>query len=295
MRVVAVKSEGPRYKGVVERFFGRINEDLLADNPGRTLPPSMKVEDYDPQRNAVIRLTDLEHALCKWIVEDFGKAVHAGIGMPPLQKWREGVAQHEPRLPTVAEDLDVLLSTREERTVDRRGIEFYHIHYNSEALAALRRRLPAGGRVSFAYDPTDMSRIHVLDQGTKRHLEVPAVDPTGYTQGLSLWCHRVISRYARQKGEGQVDIVSLARSKEAIRSLLLDRGNRPRSAVSGARLAHYLEGGGMGAGKPNSVEPSRLLMAESRPPTPLTPVNTPEDEDEWTASFAPLAQVRRGL
>lgn len=54
-------------------------------------------------------------------------------------------------------------------------------------------------------------------------------------------------------------IVALASSKEAIRPLLLDGGRPPRSAVSGARLAHYLEGGGLVRAKPTAVDLGRAV------------------------------------
>jgi putative transposase len=100
------------------------------------------------------------------------------------------------------------------RKVTRRGVEFEDLLYNSSELARLRSSVQSTQKATVKYDPTDLSRIYVLDPTTHQFLEVPALS-LEYTKGLTLWQHQVVKQLARQEAS-TVDIVALSLAKEKI-------------------------------------------------------------------------------
>ena len=57
--------------------------------------------------------------------------------------WLCGIQSYPIYLPSSDDTLKVLLGDIEERTISRKGIEFYYLFYNSERLQALRARYEA--------------------------------------------------------------------------------------------------------------------------------------------------------
>jgi putative transposase len=49
-------------------------------------------------------------------------------------------------------------------------------------------------RVKIKYNPSDLSQIHVYDPDERLYIPVPALAQE-YTQGLSLWKHKVIRNF----------------------------------------------------------------------------------------------------
>ena len=75
------------------------------------------------------------------------------------------------------------------------------------------------------YHPNNLSRIHVYDPFAEVYLEVPALAQV-YTQGLSLWKHRVIRRFVLEQQE-QVNIVALGQAKRQIQQIVQESKERP--------------------------------------------------------------------
>ncbi len=70
-------------------------------------------------------------------------------------------------------------------------------------------------------------------------MRVPAVDQE-YANGLSLWQHKVIRRYAQRLLHARTDIVALARAKAEIRALVERDFNR-KSTRGRKRHARFME------------------------------------------------------
>ena len=62
------------------------------------------------------------------------------------------------------------------------------------------------------YHAGDLSRIWVLDTKEERYIEVEAVNRT-YTDGLSLWKHRVIRAYVREEMKKEVNQEALGEAR----------------------------------------------------------------------------------
>ena len=115
-----------------------------------------------------------------------------------------------PRLPPNRDELRIFLGRVDQRVIHRYGIEFERLRYNCQDLAILRARLK-GETVKIKYHPGDLSHLYVFDPFEKRYIETPALDQE-YTQGLSLWKHKVILNFVRQE-RYEVDPAALGRAR----------------------------------------------------------------------------------
>lgn len=231
----------PRFKGAVERHFKTINEAFLAGTKGRTFSNLFDKGDYDPKKNAVVPVTLLTEALCKWLIDVYARDYHRGIDDVPAERWKRCDAQLPARLPTSKQDLNVLLGMSEQRTIQQYGIELESLRYNSNELGALRAReyRNRNPTVSVKLDPTDISSIHVLDPQTKKYFKVPACYQS-YTQGLGLWQHKIIKRYARKAVGDSKNEYALARAREDIRKMVLTYWEHVSATGGRQRAAKYL-------------------------------------------------------
>ncbi len=232
--------KSPWLKGSIERFFKTSNMDLFHATPGTSFSNFLVRGDYDPAKHACVTLDGLWYLLHKWIVDVYTREGHRGIGGVPAKLWERALGQDfVPRLPASRKELAVLLSRVDSRVIQSRGIEFENLWYQDPRLSKLRHRLNSHQPhipVQFKYNPGDLSRIWVLDSDKKCYLEVWA-DDQAYTQGLSLWKHRVIKRYLREEMKRDIDRETLILAKEELHRAIYEEfrlvnklGGRKKSA-----------------------------------------------------------------
>jgi putative transposase len=160
-------------------------------------------------------------------------------------------------VPANPDDLLILLGRTAYRSLHHYGIELESLRYNDASLALLRTRLeaekrkrslddngrqPKSGEVKIKYHPNDLSRIHVYDPFEGTYLEVPALAQT-YTQGLSLWKHRVIRRFVLEQQE-QVNIIALGEAKRQIQQIVQESKERPGLRTR-AKIGRWQQAGGL--------------------------------------------------
>lgn len=277
----------PWQKGTVERHFGSVNRQLLGGQPGRTFPAYIRPEEYDPRKNAVITLSELEELLCLWITDIYSTSFHEGIRMQPLKRWNDGIQRWKPRLIGDRDDIDLMLACSDERVIGDRGIEFFHLRYRSDALQNLRRRLPKGRKVEFRYDPTNLLEIHVQDPDTKDFFPVPlSPEQQSYAADLGLWPHKAIVRHALAVEKGRIDIAKLARAKERLIAKVLEVQEQRGRTGAKMRAARFAESIGRKAMMSGGAE-AEVKGAAPPPPQPFDmPMLPPSDEDDgWEVHF----------
>jgi putative transposase len=278
------KVKTPWHKGAVERFFGEVNRKALGAAHGKAFASIIERGDYDPKKNAVMTLTTLEKAICKWIVDVHGASVHSGITDVPLARWNENAEDAFRRLPANQDDLNVLISLMDRRVASRIGIELHYLHFNSEELSQLRSRLPkrrTPTKLDIKIDPTDLAQIHVRDPATLRYFSVPCVDQD-YARGLGLWQHKVIVRHARRIAHGKVDQATLVQAKEDIHRMITEAMGSVRKIGPRIKAARFLESGGQPGGLGAGPQPP-----PSPPPIRPIPIDLGFDEDDgdWSVEF----------
>lgn len=280
----------PWYKGKLERFQGTMNHDLVHGNPGTTFSNILERDEYDPTRHAVVMLSTFRQMLHKWVIDVYLQTPHRGIKDTPAHRWHTDMNALPPPLPPTARDLDLVLGMMAQRVVFHYGIELEGLRYNGPELGELRRRLGAGMKVELTFDPGDLGHINVLDPEKGAYIPVLAIDQA-YAQGISLWQHKVIRRYAQRQLNARTDIVALAQAKAEIRALVERDFNR-KSTHGRKRHARFLEDH---TGKPApaiSVQPTSEVnacraicivedaLAEAKPDLPPEPMHVATFSDD---------------
>lgn len=234
----------PYYKGSIERFLKTLNYQFSLAIPGRSFAKYFQRQDYDPLKDAVVSLQELNRLLHKWIIDVYAKSLHRGINAQPYQRWIESAAKNQPRLPPNHDRFDVCFRRSIERTLFHYGIELNNIRYNDTSLQLLRMKHGEKFTAQIRYDVNDVSYIHVLDPSDNNPLLVPAVNQD-YTKGLSLVQHKMICAHVRDTNEGIIDDVSIARAKAEIRNLIKEfsssRSLRKRTLAAKIRTNNKTE------------------------------------------------------
>ncbi len=239
----------PWYKSAVERTFGSYNTQLLTGQPGTLFQEFTNQYDYDPRKNAVVSLSALQEMIHIFIIDIHNQSSHPQFKCSRSEVWTRGIAEFPIKLPLSNQDLRVLVGATDKRIISRRGIEFTGLYYNSPELARLRSTYEKedlrrrGGKqqrekVTIKYDPTDLSKIYVFNPTNHQFIVVPAVNQE-YTQGLTLWQHRVIKNLAAIEAD-KVDIVALALAKQKIQEIVESEWQKSHKGKTRKSMARWL-------------------------------------------------------
>ncbi|HEY9769451.1 MAG TPA: hypothetical protein V6C71_13310 [Coleofasciculaceae cyanobacterium] len=261
----------PWYKATVERYFGSIQKQLSGKIPG-SCAKFLENNDYDAKKQAVVTLQELQEIIHIFLIDIHNQSSHTKLKSTRASVWLCGVQSYPISLPSSDDTLKVLLGDIEERTISRKGIEFYYLFYNSDRLQTLRDRYQANDfrrsnktrskeKTKFKYNRNDISVIHVFDPQSRKYIAVPAINQN-YTQNLSLVQHRIIYRYALNHGlieEGKnVDVVALALAKQQIQDIVSDAIKKTKAAKASKQVIRYL---GTGTGEEVIVAQERSIKA----------------------------------
>src|SRR6267378_2294114 len=139
----------PQGRGKVERLFGTLNTECLAELPGY-------LSQGQPATPPRLSLPELDAAIGEYFLGIHNNRPHRETGIAPLQAWRgQGWL---PRMPDSLEDLDLLLlMVAKSRMVRRDGVHFQGLRYLDPTLAAY-----VGEPVTIRYDPRDLAEIRVF-------------------------------------------------------------------------------------------------------------------------------------
>ena len=251
----------PHFKAAVERMFGTLNTGLLHTLPGTTFANPPQRGDYDSVKHACLTLGDLDQVLHLFLLDIYAENFHQGLQDIPARRWEKATqAGFFPRVPTSVTDLHIFLGRVAYRTVQPYGIELHTLRYNSAELIPLRTRLKKqpDKRAKVKYDPADLSRIYVLDADQETYLEVPAL-AQAYTQGLSLWKHRVIRNFVLSQ-QKTVDIAALGQAQRQIQEIVEQSLERKQLATR-SKMARWQY-------PPKQAEPDTQPVIIDQPPDP---------------------------
>ena len=290
VRLVHSPVQTPQFKAGIERLFGTMNTRLFHTLPGTTFGSVVQRGDYDSLEQACISLRELQQLVTIFVVDIYAEQFHRGLNGVPARCWEQAVhAGFVPRVPARADEVLVLLGRSVERVIQAYGVEFESLRYNCAALAPLRQRL-AGKPVKVKYHPADLSRVYVYDPFEQQYLPIPAL-AEAYTQGLSLWKHRVIRRTVLDEQQS-VDLAALGQAKRKLQEI-----------VAGARTQKRLRTRAAKARWEGEVPSQSDIRSADSPPlasAPLVgpPVFLPElvndrTPDEWSITYPTLLSRRR--
>ncbi|KHT45901.1 Mu transposase C-terminal domain-containing protein [Vibrio sinaloensis] len=191
----------PWRKSGIEKLFDQMNKGLVNALPGKTFTNPTQLQDYNPKKDAVVRVSIFLELLHKWIVDYYHMAPDSRERDIPYHKWNQSEWTPSYYSGAEKEQLRVELGLLRHRTIGVAGIRLHNLRYQSSELIEYRKYWASNnGKKLFVKtktDPSDISSIHVYLESEKRYIKVPAVDNSGYTKGLSLFEHERIQKVRR--------------------------------------------------------------------------------------------------
>jgi putative transposase len=230
----------PWHKGVIERYFRTLNTRLVDSKPGSIFTKILNRFDqtkagYNPQKDAVLDLNDFLETLHMWIIDDYHQNFHDNLMDVPQEVWKAATEEYTLIQVPSKNDLHVVLGKTYRRKIQRNGIQFKKLLYNDKKLVMLREKFE-GQKVKFKLNPADISVIYIHDEALNIFHPVPCTEPE-YTQGLSLWQHKVVMRRAREKYH-KVDRLALAKTRREI-DQIVERAWGKSMVTARASMAHW--------------------------------------------------------
>ena len=225
----------PWYKARIESHFNVINQELLDNIPGKTFRNIIAKGDYDPSKNAVISFSKFIEIFHIWVVDIYQQTPRADNKLIPDTWWRESAEKYPP-IPYSSEKLDIIISISEERKLQRYGLKFDSIIYDSRELFDYRCR-KGFIEVKLKYNPDDLGKIYVLDEDKQEFFDVFAQN-FEYANRLSKYQHKVIKKYIRDKLNDDVNTENLARAKQEIQNII-NSEIKSKKAKSRSRASRF--------------------------------------------------------
>ena len=208
----------PTEKSCIENFNGRMDGDFFRLQPGYAGAKGDRDALNEGSASANISTDDFVRRLMRWAYDDYCNTPGED-GFTPRQRWHSQMRLVEPRFPVDIYRLKIAPTLRHSVAFRPVGIRFAGLIYQSDRLVKLRRNIGATAKVEFRYDPRDMSRIYVLDPFERQLFIVPSAHPE-YTQGLTLYQHRLIRKMARLRKKFNPSIPELLKIREDLRILV---------------------------------------------------------------------------
>lgn len=231
----------PRYGAHIESMMGTVSEGLKTLKGATFSGPDEKGE-YDSEGNACMTFSELEH----WLILFFAayhRKRHSGIGMPPLDKWKEGLlgTKGKPGRGLPARRLDdeklrIDFMPFHERTVQNYGVLIDDIHYYHDVLRPwINAEHPEfkGHRRKFLFhrDPRDISVLYFFDEIAQRYFAIPYRDTS--LPPVSIWELREAHRRADERGishENEKAVFALINEQRQIEAEAAEKTKSARRA-----------------------------------------------------------------
>ena len=223
----------PYLKGKVERFFRTLNNDLFHSLPGTTGSTFDRKKEHDPKKEAGLTLHQLNMLVHKYLIDIYPHKWHRGIKDTPYNAFYNPKERFVPREPTLLEGIKILTCPAVEKPVHHYGIELFKLRFQHDALSELRIA-DSSAKVEVRYDPTDMTRIFVIDPQNRRIIPAKCTDPEMH--GLTLWqvlAHNNAIKANRNAYENSEEC--LATAEEWYEVLGLPQALRPGATFRGKK------------------------------------------------------------
>jgi putative transposase len=176
----------PFYGGHVERFIKTLNKELH-NVSGTTFSNTKEKREYNPEKEAVFTLKELEKFIVYWIVNYYHQKPHDGLqGLTPYEKFTEGLSKSSHGIRTLSQDelriARISLLKSDYRSVSKEGIRFKDLHYYSDILV---RYAGDNKKYEIKYDPKDITKIYFYDENLQDFIEIYCKTPIPI--GTTLW------------------------------------------------------------------------------------------------------------
>jgi putative transposase len=292
----------PEYKGIVERLFRTLNDQLIHKLPGGIplKPHQLKQLGIEEKvTGPILTLAQINELITQYIVDVYGPRPHRALKMSPEAMWRkqeviDGIP-YAKDLPALDRALGRVVAGR---TLTHKGVEFLGLTYRSLAVDELlndllprvseRQARRGTVKVKLKYHPEDLSKIFVWNEVRRHYVELPCVD-TRYAQGLSEHHHQRIRAFSKAQQEAfcteDERCAARVRLRETMLSFMSAAGLRDRR-----RMQRSLSPYGAKGGEPRTEDAVVPHNAGARSPHEI-PVSTTKNRRDGER---PSRSVRRG-
>jgi putative transposase len=188
--------QDPRKRGTIEAVF-RIFKRLCRYFAGQAFANVVEKGDYPAEELAALTVSEFYRAVVVFIVDYYHHRPHRGLeGRTPNHKWEELEREGLPPAPS-NEQLAVAFGLRRKPcAIDKHGIVFIGISYNSKELSNLYK-LTGNEKVDTIVEPEDLGDIFVIIPkrfrgringvpDNKHYLKVPSVSGVGRGKTLEM-------------------------------------------------------------------------------------------------------------
>lgn len=296
----------PRYGAHIERLMRTTSEEIQT-LPGTTFSNVRAKKENKPAREAIFTFDELETYVYDWFTNTYNQKRHGGIGMPPIQKYRNAILGTPttkglglPKLPTDPARLRIDFLPVFEVTIQQGGARIEHIDYYDSVLSPhIREKVGPLSRKSrkfiFRRDPRKISPVYYWDERGKTHIPIPYANRTNPV--ISIWEHRAAIR--RLKAEGKkVDEATIMGSYQRRRRMIETATSRKLARDKSLRRDKARLGATRRAVAQGPADPPNLRTpALAAPPTGSDydfsrPIKAPDVIDLEPTEVPPRPKVR---
>jgi putative transposase len=209
MSVTWVRKKRGDDKGIVERLFERMSEELFHRMPGTTLSSPKEKGDYNSTHHATLTLRELARIVECWFVNDYSIEMHEGLKGRPLVEWKKKTAEFCVEVPPDVGVLNLLLFPGEPRSLGREGVHVHGIKYgvdgNEDLFFEMLNDPLKPKALPVKYDPSNLTYVYVEDwRVSGRFLRLKARAKEAWDKSLVEWNYYTEFARAAQKKEGRI-------------------------------------------------------------------------------------------
>lgn len=225
----------PHYGGHIERLMGTVAKEIHS-LPGTTFSNIRQKGEYDSAKEAVLTQDELTRLFAEFVVNEYHKKVHRGIGMSPMEKWWEGINGDDRKrkgtglTPPIADPRRLYLDFLPfvERSVQTEGIVWDHIHYYCETIRPWisARRGGVTEKFTIRRDPRDISCLYFFDPQIKDYIEVPYRDAD--LPSVTLWEYRAARKQLASQGQSDATVDEVFACIERRRQIVDEAAEKTR-------------------------------------------------------------------
>ncbi|AXT73706.1 Mu transposase C-terminal domain-containing protein [Vibrio sp. dhg] len=224
------KAGRPWEKPHVEKAFDTFYKLLFSQMPGKTFSNITQLKDYNPKKDAVVRVSVFLELLYKWVIDYFNHNPDSQLRRIPYRRWCESSYRPNFYDGIEAEQLKIELGIINYRTLGKDGIRLHRLRYQSEALVEYKKRsakaYKVGARLKIKTDPDDISHIYVYLDEDKVYLKVPVVGESEHLRGVSLYQHQRVCAVNRLNTKLNKNEELLAETYLFIHRKIVEEGER---------------------------------------------------------------------
>lgn len=229
----------PHYSGVIERFFKRLNDDLIHQLDGTRKSNVADKGEYKSEEEAVLTLEELQNFITKHIVDIYHYETHRGLPLDenkPMVRFTEGCKEYGlPRfvLDNDEEDYRMELLPTYMKPYTKDGVVLNNVSYKSDSLNLFIG--PRETKYKIKYDPDDISKIYFLHPELQQYIEVYAQQPSAdLLDGMNLHVYKALRVKWKDESEGKAKGLpsneDVQRIRGKLRGELTEKYRKNRSA-----------------------------------------------------------------